>query len=106
MGESNLLSQLGTLFTNFNALGSAIWGGLVLIIGFLFLLGTSRDLIPVLFNKDLKESPQYRASLESLYRKIIVIVVIALLPVFIPLLITFLGGLASIATSFTTSINS
>ena len=105
MDGADLLSQVGSLFTNFNALGAAIWAGLATIMGFLFLLGTSRDLLPVLFNKDLKESPQYRASLESFYRKIIVIVVIALLPVFIPLLITFFNGLSSIASSFSSVVS-
>lgn len=88
-GDSSLLGQVGTFFTNSNSLIVAVYEGLVLIVGAVVLLSVGKDLVPAAIDSNKRQSPEFKQHVQDAVIAVVVVLAFALAPIFIPAIVDF-----------------
>lgn len=92
-------STLSTFFNNTNTLILSVYEGLVLIIGGVLLIKFLITAIPAMLDARKKESAEFKSRITDIILAVAVYLAAALAPVWLPLLVTFFGGVADFASS-------
>lgn len=96
-----MVEALSGFFSNTQNLLLTIYEGLLLIIGAVLLISILKELIPAIFDARKRESMNFKERITSVIIGIAIYIVLALAPIWVPLAVTFFGGLAGFATSVT-----
>lgn len=94
-----MVATLTAFFQNNYQLLLIIYEGLLLLVGGVLLVSVLKELIPAMMDSRKKESPEFKEKVSSLIRGIVIFVLAALAPIWVPLLVHFFGGASGFETS-------
>lgn len=95
MGFLDYISQF---FTNLNGIGLAIYYGILIIVGIVFVLNVAKNFVPAILNPRLREGTNFQARCVEVGVAFVILVFFLTLPLWINPALEYFGASGSTVT--------
>lgn len=99
----SLTEEISNQFNNVNSVILALWYGIIGIVGGFTLVSIGKELIPGIANAKKRQSPEFKDHMQNAIIAAVILIVLAILPVIIPLAVQFFSSFKIDFGSFVTS---
>lgn len=97
--SGTLLGDVSGLFANLSGLAVVVYEGIIGLAFVITLISVSKELIPAIMNSNKEERAQFKGRVTAAIVAVVVLLALALAPVFVPAAVSYFGGTADIGMS-------